>query len=215
MAAEMCVHENPDARRLRVCDCESHSCNQSCIRQLLPKQCMKLNRLHFGRILRAKFSHGTSIDKTVRLELYTSNGKSIPKELNLPTKMLHHSLSCKENFWVCESIIQNYHCCWLLVRMIYRYMAYICTDIDESDIQLSLSVCVFRLKKFVFLNTLLQYRFHKQPDNGQASSTNPKVNISCNVLTCLLHYLYVYTQLAKYAWCNEKQNVNLNKPVKL
>ena len=32
------VYENPDARKLRVYDCEStHSCNQSCIRQLLPK----------------------------------------------------------------------------------------------------------------------------------------------------------------------------------
>ena len=24
MAAEMCMNENPDARKLRVCDCESH-----------------------------------------------------------------------------------------------------------------------------------------------------------------------------------------------
>ena len=38
MAAEMCMHENPDARRLRVCDSwVTHSCNQSCIRWLLPK----------------------------------------------------------------------------------------------------------------------------------------------------------------------------------
>ena len=30
VAAEMCMNESPDARKLRVCDWVTHTCNQSC-----------------------------------------------------------------------------------------------------------------------------------------------------------------------------------------
>ena len=44
----VCINENPDAgTRLRMCDCESHiPVTNPVSGQLLPKQCMKLNRLH-------------------------------------------------------------------------------------------------------------------------------------------------------------------------